>query len=73
VGTAGQRGVGCVYAVAAPPGAGASAVMRTLGLPLDVRHEEEAVVITARRVPGPPREPGRPAPPMPPGRRCGHR
>ncbi len=51
VSTARELGRTCVYAVAQPPGAGMSAAMRSLGLPLEFRREEGAVVITARTAP----------------------
>ncbi|MDT0381476.1 GNAT family N-acetyltransferase [Streptomyces sp. DSM 42041] len=69
VSTAGQRGLGRVYTVATRPATGAAAVLRTLGLPLEFRHEEDAVVVTASRVPAP-RGPARPAGPPGPGRHC---
>lgn len=50
---AGELGHGSVYAVARPPGTAGYAVMRRLGLPLEVRHEEDAVVLSARPVPVP--------------------
>jgi GNAT superfamily N-acetyltransferase len=51
-----------VYAVAQPPGAGMVALMGSLGLPVEVRYEEDAVVISAGPVPAPPWQPpaGRP-------------
>lgn len=68
VSVAGRTGRTRVYAVAQPPGTGMAAVMSSLGLPMDRRYENGAVVITAATVPVsvPSRSPR-------PVRRCGLR